>query len=83
MKKHPNKEIREVISYAKEKGWFIKESRGQAHAWGIMLCPNNDSNCRCAKHCITSIYSTPKNPSNYAKKLKRIVKGCIYYDEDN
>jgi hypothetical protein len=79
MQRHPNKEIREAVEYAIEKGWSIKEASG--HAWGIMYCPHNDSSYRGRIHCKTSIYSTPKNPSNTARQLKRIVKNCIYFQE--
>ena len=82
MKKHPNKEIRDAIQYAIEKGWIIKESNARAHAWGVMYCPYNDLECRCGQHCQTSIWSTPRNPSNHAKQLKRAVRGCIYYEDD-
>ena len=81
MPKHPNKEIRKVLDFAKENGWKIEKTNGQAHAWGKMYCPTNDSNCRCHNHCITSIWSTPKNATNHAKQLERIVKGCIHYDD--
>lgn len=80
MEKHPNKEIREAVEYAIKKGWIIEKSKG--HAWGIMYCPYNDDNCRCGQHCITSIWTTPKNPSNFARQIKRIIRNCMYYQEE-
>ena len=79
MKNHSNKEVREAIKFAIANGWTVKESNG--HAWGILYCPINDKECRGHIHCQTSIWSTPKNPSNHARQIMRIVKGCIYYEE--
>ncbi len=78
--KHPKKEIREAIDYAQKHDWTIEKSNSHAHIWGKMLCKYNDSSCRCGKHCITSISSTPPNPSNHARKLKRIVRNCTHFD---
>jgi hypothetical protein len=80
MKKHSNKEIRDALDFAEKNGWTIEKSK-KGHAWGVMYCPNNDSECRCGIHCMTSIWSTPKSPSNHARQLKRIVEGCIYYKD--
>lgn len=40
------------------------------------IAPINDEECRCGIHCITSIWSTPKNPGNFAKQLRRVVDNC-------
>ncbi len=74
-KKHPNKEIRAALDYAQQEGWSIEE--GGSHAWGKMYCPYNDPECRCGEHCISSIWSTPKNPTNHAKQIRRVVDRCI------
>jgi hypothetical protein len=36
-KKHPNKEIRAALEYAKQKGWRVEQSG--SHAWGKIYCP--------------------------------------------
>jgi len=41
-----------------------------------MYCPYNDEECRCGEFCITSIWSTPKNPGNHARALRRVVDNC-------
>ena len=69
--KHPKPEIEAAIRHAEEHGWTIKEASG--HAWGRMLCPYNDDTCRCGEFCSTSIWSTPKNPGDHGKKLRRVV----------
>jgi hypothetical protein len=79
-KKHPNKEIQAALNYAKQKGWQIQQ--GGSHAWGKILCPHNDSKCRCGEFCITSIWSTPKNPINHAKQIRRVVDNCIHQSEE-
>jgi len=72
--RHPKKEIEEAIRHAEESGWNIKV--GGSHAWGKMYCPYNDTECRCGEYCIASIWSTPKNPGNHARQLKRVVDNC-------
>ncbi|MEM7595795.1 MAG: hypothetical protein AAF383_30555 [Cyanobacteria bacterium P01_A01_bin.83] len=78
-KKHPNKEIRSALEYAKQKGWRVKQ--GGSHAWGKIYCPYNDSDCRCGEFCKISIWSTPRNPINHAKQIRRVVDNCIYHQE--
>ena len=80
-KKHPNKEIQAALKYAEQKGWLIKV--GGSHAWGKILCPYKDQECRCGEFCITSIWSTPKNPSNHARQIRRVVNNCIYHRTNN
>ena len=41
-----------------------------------MYCPYNDEECRCGEFCITSVWSTPKNPGNHARALRRVVDNC-------
>ena len=73
-KKHPHKDIEGVLNHAEANGWQVV--LGGSHAWGKMYCPYNDDECRCGLHCITSIWSTPKNPGNFAKQLRQVVDGC-------
>jgi len=72
--KHPQKDVEAALAHAEAQGWRIEI--GGAHAWGKMYCPYNDEDCRCGIHCITSIWSTPKNPGNFAKALFRVVDNC-------
>ncbi len=43
---------------------------------GPDLLPYNDEECRCGEFCITSVWSTPKNPGNHAKAIRRVVDNC-------
>lgn len=72
--KHPNKEVERAIQHAEANGWVVEV--GGSHAWGKLYCPYNDAECRCGTFCITSIWSTPKNPGNFARQLKRVVDNC-------
>ena len=82
-KKHPDKDIEAAVAYAESKKWTFKETGKSAHAWGILKCPNNKKDCRCGEFCISSIWSTPKNPKNHAKQIIRIVDNCIYIDKES
>ncbi len=87
MSKHPNKEIQSAIEYAKSKAFTVEQ--GGSHCWGQMYCPAERTHldCQGGAHCITSILSTPKNPENHAKRLRKIVDRCIFFgsskDEGN
>lgn len=72
--RHPNKEVEAAIRHAEHSGWRVEV--GGSHAWGKLYCPYNDSECRCGEFCITSIWSTPKNPVNHSRLLKRVVDKC-------
>lgn len=72
--RHPKKEIEEALRHAEDNGWKVEV--GGSHAWGKMYCPYNDAECRCGEFCITSVWSTPKNAENHARKLKRVVDNC-------
>ncbi|MCE2904364.1 MAG: hypothetical protein LW814_04905 [Anabaena sp. CoA2_C59] len=78
-KQHPNKEIQAALEYAVTKGWSVKV--GGSHAWGKIYCPYNDSECRCGIFCINSISSTPRNPTNHAKQIRKVVDKCIRLEE--
>lgn len=73
---HPNKDIVSALKHAESRGWRVEVGGG--HAWGKLLCPTNSKKCRCGEFCITSIWSTPGNPSNQARKLRRIGDNCIF-----
>ena len=62
---HSKKEVEEALRHAEEQGWRIE--LGGSHAWGRIYCPYNDEECRCGEFCITSVWSTPKNPGNHAR----------------
>jgi hypothetical protein len=79
-KSHPKKDIEQALKYAEEKGWIIKV--GSSHAWGQMLCPYNNENCRFGKFCQISIWSTPSNPQRHIRQIRKAVDKCIAEEMD-
>lgn len=71
---HPKKEVEAALKHAESNEWRVEV--GGAHAWGKIYCPYNDEECRCGEFCIVSVWSTPKNPGNHARALKRVVDNC-------
>lgn len=71
---HPNKEVEQTLVHAEAQGWKVVVRGG--HCWGRIYCPHNDRECRCGEFCITSVWSTPRNPGIFARQLRRIVDNC-------
>ncbi|QEI09066.1 hypothetical protein FXN63_01855 [Pigmentiphaga aceris] len=71
---HPKKEVEAAIKHAETHGWRVQI--GGSHAWGKLYCPYNDEECRCGEFCIACIWSTPKNPGNHARSIRRVVDNC-------
>jgi hypothetical protein len=78
--RHSDKEIEAALIYAEQNDWIIKV--GGSHAWCKMYCSANDKECRCGQFCITSIWSTPRNPGNHAKQIRRVVDNCTSKDSE-
>lgn len=72
--KHPKKEVEAALRHAEAHGWTIKVGGG--HAWGKILCPFKNKECRCGEFCITSVWSTPRSPDSHANTLRRVVDNC-------
>jgi hypothetical protein len=75
-RRHPHSTIERTLAYAESNGWRVEAAGPRGHAWGKILCPHNDPECRCGEFCIASIWSTPRNPENHARQIRRIVDGC-------
>ena len=69
--KHPSKDIEAAIRYAESKGWRYKKAGGSAHAWGRLLCLQQDRD-----GCSLSIWSTPRDPAVHAKQIRHRVDNC-------
>ncbi|WZO97855.1 hypothetical protein EP7_004907 [Isosphaeraceae bacterium EP7] len=69
--RHPNKEIEAAVQEAEALGWTWQASNG--HAWGRLDCPakNRDG-------CSFSVWSTPRNPANHARKIRSDLARCTY-----
>lgn len=73
--RHPNKHIERAVRYAESLGRRVVTSEG--HAWGRLFCPhaNRDG-------CIISVWSTPRNPENHARQIRREVDGCPHGEDE-
>ena len=74
-KTHKSKEIEAVLQELDGHGWTVVEGKG--HAWGILRCPTNSKECRCGEFCQMSVWSTPKNPEQHARKLRQKALACV------
>lgn len=75
--RHPKKEVEAVLRELEELGWTVHKRDGKGHAWGLLRCPEPTEERRFGEFCQMSIWSTPKNPSNHAAKLRQKALGCI------
>ena len=76
---HPKKEVEEALRHAESNGWGV--ILGGSNALPSIYCPYNDEECRCGEFCIASVWSTPKNPGNHARQLKRVVDNCTTHKD--
>jgi hypothetical protein len=67
--RHKHKEIEAAIQYAESLGWTVDV--GGSHAWGFLQCPIHRRGS-----CNLAVWSTPKNPGSFARKLLRDIKAC-------
>lgn len=75
--RHPDKDIEAAIQYAENLGWIYHPSGNSSHAWGKLHCPLHT---REGHHI--SIYTTPRNPANYAKLIRQRVNKCEHSNEE-
>ncbi len=74
--RHPDKHIEKAVRYAELLGWHVEMSDG--HAWGHILCP-----LRSRDGCIIGVWSTPRNPENHARHIRREVDVCPHSCDSN
>ena len=70
-KKHPNKKIEQAIKYAESKQWRYLKVGKSAHAWGRLLCSQENK-----EGCSMSVWSTPRDTDVHAKQICRRVDAC-------
>jgi hypothetical protein len=66
--RHSKKEVKEALIYAESHGWTVQPT-ASGHAWG---------SASCGQGCRISIWSTPKNPGNHGKQIRRAVDRCTH-----
>lgn len=74
--RHSNKHIERAIQYAEALNRRVEISNG--HAWGHLLCPHSTR-----VGCIVSVWSTPRNPENHARQIRREIDLCPHGEDDD
>lgn len=75
-KKHPRKQIEEVIAYAVHRGWRFAEAGPRAHLFGTLRCPEASRD-----GCVVRIASTPRDADNHASRIRKAVGQCPHRKE--
>lgn len=70
---HPHKDVEALVDEALRNGWRFVETG--SNSWGKLLCPYAGR-----EGCTVIIWSTPKNPGNFAKRLSRMVAKCAHQE---
>lgn len=73
--RHSNKHIEKAVQYAETQGWRFEKASG--HAWGHLLCPHATR-----QGCLIGVWSTPRNPENHARHIRRDVDQCPHTHEE-
>jgi hypothetical protein len=68
-RRHPDKDIRKALKLALDAGWSFEEAKG--HRFGTL---------RCGYGCKVGIWSTPRNPTAHAKRVREGVERCTHDD---
>ncbi|MBC8194444.1 MAG: hypothetical protein H8E69_01600 [Actinobacteria bacterium] len=68
--RHPKKDVEGALADAEEAGWAVTPT-GAGHRWGVMLCGETGR-----QGCQISIWSTPRNPGNHARQIRRSIDRC-------
>ena len=73
--RHLNKEIEAAVRHAEDLGWRV--TIGGSHAWGFLWCPR-----QARDGCRRRVFSTPRNPEAFARRLTRDIDSCPHRPED-
>jgi hypothetical protein len=71
--RHPKKDVEAALEYANGRDWTVTRT-ASGHRWGVAIC---------GRGCSVSIWSTPKNPGNHAKAIRRAVEACPHSPADD
>ena len=74
--RHPKKEVEEALGFAEAHGWQVEAPR-PGHPWGKTTCQ------RQGHDCLVWIWSTPRNPANHGRQIRRAVYGCERKEVDD
>jgi hypothetical protein len=65
MRRHADKEIRKALKRALDAGWQLEAGKG--HRFGTL---------RCGDGCEVAVWSTPRNSSTHAKRIREAIERC-------
>jgi hypothetical protein len=65
MRRNSDKDIRKAQKLAIDAGWALAEGRG--HRFGTL---------RCGDGCEVAVWSTPRNSTTHAKRIREAVERC-------
>jgi hypothetical protein len=69
--RRPNKEIEAAVQLAEDSGWRV--FNGGSHAWGFLYGREQTRD-----GCKVPVRSTPRNPENHAKWIRRQIDRCSH-----
>lgn len=64
-RRHSDKDIRKALKLARSAGWTSEEGRGHRFA-----------TLRCGEGCGVVVWSTPRNPTTHAKRIREAIQRC-------
>jgi hypothetical protein len=67
-RRHPNKDIRKALKLARDTGWSFEAGKGHRFA-----------TLRCDAGCEVAVWSTPRNPSTHAKRIREAIERCPHH----
>lgn len=70
--RHPNKDIRKAVAEAEHAGWTVEAGKG--HTWGKVQCGHG---------CKVAVWSTPRNPTTIAKRVREAIEKCPHDPTDD
>ena len=71
-RRHPKHEVEQALRDAEAAGWSVTPTVA-GHRWGV---------ARCGDGCSVSIWSTPQNPGDHAKDIRRAVRRCPHQQQE-
>ncbi len=70
--RHPKKDIEAALEELEDAGWIVTPT-SSGHRWGVARCGEASR-----AGCQISIWSTPRNPGNHARQIRRVLDRCAH-----
>jgi len=75
-RRHPKKDVEAALKEAEAAGWEVIPT-ASGHRWGVMRCSETSR-----EGCQVSVWSTPRNPGDHARQLRRAIERCPHSTEE-